>query len=176
MPLRCGSRSGESFGHKRWSVEQYPFEVLVLRWGPRQIGLACGFSFCECSVDRFRLAIEFIDPSSVDGPRALGPCHRPTAKREGASHPLPRIASTSELSAPCLATRSARCRSNLRCHPEALISCQGDGGRGRLSRPQAIVVETVHEPCALPRATRYSTAPRFCSPVHIRSVCTPDQR
>jgi hypothetical protein len=65
---------------------------------------------------------------------------------------------------------------NFRCHPEMLISCQGDGERDRLIRPQAGVVETTQDraPCQGPLT--FSTAPRFCSPMHIRSVCTPDQR
>lgn len=45
-----------------------------------------------------------------------------------------------------------------RCHPGAFISCQGDDERVRLRRPQASVVETILEPCALPRAHSLSNS------------------
>ena len=60
---------------------------------------------------------------------------------------------------------------NFRCHPEMLISCQGDGERDRLIRPQAGVVETIQEPCALPGATHlFDSSPLLLPDAHPISL------
>ncbi len=78
-------------------------------------------------------------------------CGPPSSrKRGGMPPPLPNRQLTGVSPVLCDSIRSLPFSS--RCHPGAFISCHGDDERVRLLRPQAIVVEAILEPCALPRA------------------------